>query len=174
MCVCVCYLHQSLHLAPVCIQLLSQTASLHTELSQLGSQRSHHFIETHLNTQHKEMVTMWGNSQIDSSSTTSYLVSLVTISGVQHEHAGVRESDPILTATYSCMEILSSGRSRSSWYLSWEMSRSLRDFRSSPAFSHSCRLVSSSCCCLSRMASISCLRRVCCFLVMTITFVLTS
>lgn len=47
---CVWYLHQSLHLGSVCIQILSQTASFHTELGQLSPQRSYHLIETHLNT----------------------------------------------------------------------------------------------------------------------------
>lgn len=50
-----CYLHQSLHLGPVCVQLLSQTGFCHAEHRQLRPQRSHHLIETHLN---KEMVSM--------------------------------------------------------------------------------------------------------------------
>lgn len=48
------YLHERLHLGSVCIQVFSQTSSLHTELSQLSPQRSHNLIETNLNTQHRE------------------------------------------------------------------------------------------------------------------------
>lgn len=75
----VCYLHQRLHLGPVYIQFLSQAASFHAKLSQLSPQRGHHLIETHLNTQHKEIITMSGNTQSTSS---FHSVSLVTVSWV--------------------------------------------------------------------------------------------
>lgn len=42
------YLHQSLHLGSVRIRVISQAVSLRAELSQLGPQRGHRLVETHL------------------------------------------------------------------------------------------------------------------------------
>lgn len=57
--VCVFYLNQCLHLGSVHTQLFCYTAVLQTKLNQLGPQRSHYLIETHLGTQYKENVTLF-------------------------------------------------------------------------------------------------------------------